>query len=246
MEAQNIYKKLEEDFKSTIVSELIPGIIHNFANPLNGIMGRAQIMSRRIQQLVALIEENHPDVMNHCGELLSRLIRDVEIMNDESERFHRMFEVVGTKFQYLHYPEEVTISLTDFLKTELSFAENYLKFKHQVVKEFTLEDDLPTLRTIPAFLSVCIWAILHNAIRDIEKTQDKKLKISTLREGNRVGLKVYYPFVSNGSLNNENADVGDDCLVPVKDIIKLLQLIGCNTSCRVEDGTQVVEIWFES
>lgn len=243
MEVQDIYNRVTEDFKSTIITELIPGIIHNFANPLNGIIGRAQIMRRRIQQLVNRIEDSCPDALDHCGDLVERLIRDVEIINDESERFHRMFEVVGAKFQYLLHSEEVIVPLSGLLKTELSFAENYLKFKHQVEKELRLDDDLPSVRTVPAFLSICIWAVLRIIMKDIEKTQDRKLKISTIKEGNRIGLRIHYPVVCQGD-GHKSKDYEENCAVSVQDIMKLLQSMGYNASYDVVNGHQILEIWF--
>ena len=41
MDNDGIYRELENDFLSTFMGELMPGVLHNFANPLNGIMGRA-------------------------------------------------------------------------------------------------------------------------------------------------------------------------------------------------------------
>ena len=48
MEKDNKQTLLEKEFLATFLKELMPGILHNFANPLNGIMGRSKLLQRRI------------------------------------------------------------------------------------------------------------------------------------------------------------------------------------------------------
>src|SRR4030042_1427019 len=57
MDRGEIYQALEEEFAATFIKELIPGILHNFANPLNSIMGRSKLLQRRIEEIAKQIEE---------------------------------------------------------------------------------------------------------------------------------------------------------------------------------------------
>ena len=54
MNGTNLYALLEKVFVATFLDELIPGIFHNLANPLNGIMGRSKLMQRRLYLPVLL------------------------------------------------------------------------------------------------------------------------------------------------------------------------------------------------
>jgi len=56
MERGEIYQALEDDFSETFIRELMPGILHNFANPLNGIMGRARLLQKRMEDLLQKID----------------------------------------------------------------------------------------------------------------------------------------------------------------------------------------------
>ena len=53
---KNLYTHLEKKFVETFLDELLPGIFHNFANPLNGIMGRSKLMQRRLDDFVKKLE----------------------------------------------------------------------------------------------------------------------------------------------------------------------------------------------
>ena len=76
MEERNICQSLEDDFTSTFIRELIPGVLHNFANPLNGIMGRSKLLQRRIDDTVKKINEKYPEAASELEEAKnSRSIR---------------------------------------------------------------------------------------------------------------------------------------------------------------------------
>ena len=56
MNEKDLIHILEKKFVATFLDELLPGIFHNFANPLNGIMGRSKLMQRRLDDFVKKIE----------------------------------------------------------------------------------------------------------------------------------------------------------------------------------------------
>ena len=56
MDKGEIYRALEDDFAATFIEELIPGILHNFANPLNSILGRSKLLQRRIEENIRKME----------------------------------------------------------------------------------------------------------------------------------------------------------------------------------------------
>ena len=88
---------LENVFESTFVDELIPGILHNFANPLNGIMGRAQILQRRLNETIAKMGVQYPEAANAFADMHKKLVTDVGSICQESDRFYNMFQDVSGK-----------------------------------------------------------------------------------------------------------------------------------------------------
>ena len=101
MDKGEIYRALEEEFAATFIKELIPGILHNFANPLNGIMGRSKLLQRRIDENVRKIEELYPEAAAGMMEELHRVKNDIRAVSQESDFFFEMFRDVAGKFYAL-------------------------------------------------------------------------------------------------------------------------------------------------
>ncbi|MGZ3649031.1 MAG: hypothetical protein ACXU9G_08395, partial [Syntrophales bacterium] len=79
-EIQNV---LEKAFHGTFAEELVPGIVHNFANPLNGIMGRSRLLQRKLTDIIkkADIEEDASYQEDN-----KKLVRDVDSIAREADR----------------------------------------------------------------------------------------------------------------------------------------------------------------
>ena len=101
MENGEIYQALEDDFSSTFIRELLPGILHNFANPLNGIMGRSKLLQRRMDDTVKKINEQYPEVAAALQDEIQRIKNDIRSVNRESESFFEMFRDATAKFYAL-------------------------------------------------------------------------------------------------------------------------------------------------
>ena len=98
MDKGEIYRALEQDFTATFIKELMPGILHNFANPLNGIMGRSKLMQRRVEETIKKMEEKYPDAAAGMIDELQRVRTDIRSISQESECFFEMFRDVAGKF----------------------------------------------------------------------------------------------------------------------------------------------------
>jgi len=192
MDKHNHYRALEAAFVSTFLEELIPGIIHNFANPLNGIMGRGQIMRRRFDQLAARFEQSSPQSTLEQMEIFKKLSADINEINSECDRFYNMFQDVSWKFYSLSNHDSGKFSLYQLLATELRFAEYYLNFKHQVKKEIQLEESIPPVSGDYANCALSIWALLRQAMLDMNGLWNKTLLIKTIRKKHSV--KVYFEY----------------------------------------------------
>ena len=136
MEISEIIHALEKDFEATFIKELIPGILHNFANPLNGIMGRAKLLQRRIEENQKKIEEMYPDVAAGMIEEMQRIKSDIRAINRESEYFFDIFRDVAGKFYAIAAKNEDRINISQLLAAEMRFADFYLDFKHEIKKMF--------------------------------------------------------------------------------------------------------------
>jgi len=98
MDRGEIYRTLEKEFAATFIKELIPGILHNFANPLNSIMGRSKLLLRRFEESAKKMEEMHPEAAAEMKEDLQRIRTEIRAVNQESELFFDLFRDVTGKF----------------------------------------------------------------------------------------------------------------------------------------------------
>ncbi|MFA5183096.1 MAG: hypothetical protein WC405_17400 [Syntrophales bacterium] len=172
------FRDLEQAFIATFQHELIPGILHNFANPLNGIMGRAQILKKRIEDNLKKIHDQYPQVALEFSEMHKKILADVTSITIESDRFYNMFHDVSGKFYTLGQKREELISISRLIESELRFADYYLDFKHEVNKEITIDDSLPDIKGIYSHLSIALWMLFRHAMKRMKGGQDNRLCLS--------------------------------------------------------------------
>jgi hypothetical protein len=89
MDKAAIYQELDGEFLATFMGELMPGVLHNFANPLNGIMGRAKLLQRRLEDSIKKMEARFPGFAQDFG--AEKIIKDVHTISGESDRFLILF-----------------------------------------------------------------------------------------------------------------------------------------------------------
>ena len=208
MDRQDGYRALESLFTATFISELIPGIIHNFANPLNGIMGRGQIMRRRFDQLMEKLRQTCPQAVLGHQDLFDKLSRDIEEVNNESDRCCQMFQDVSGKFYSLSTHDWGKFSLHQLITMELRFADYYLNFKHQIKKDVRLDDGIPPVSGHFAHCSLIVWAIMRQAMHDMLASPERTLTIRTIREEEGALISLEYPAAESPG-GNTGATVAD-------------------------------------
>jgi signal transduction histidine kinase len=192
MDKSDIYRVLEEDFEATFIRELIPGILHNFANPLNGIMGRSKLLQRRTEESLKKMEEQYPDAAAGMMEELQKIRNDIRSINQESELFFDMFRDVAGKFYALATKTDDTINLTQLIAAEMRFANFYLDFKHEIRKTINLDNDIPDFKGNTAELSVALWKIIRFAMSGATASRQKEFKITTENDNKYVSVFIRY------------------------------------------------------
>jgi len=253
METEALFQKLEQAFEETFVEELIPGILHNFANPLNGIMGRAQILQRRLNDTIKKIEDQYPETAAAFSEPHKKLVSDVVSICQESDRFFNMFQDVSGKFYAIGSAAPERINLSDLLAAELRFADYYLDFKHELTKELDLKEGLPEIHGIPTYYSLCFWSLFRNAITRMKGASEKTLFISTSEEDACVVVRMRYAGPPLDDADQEMIDrVGfdDDPEIADADLevsslylsLYLLRRLGARVDLREQGGYHEIEI----
>lgn len=190
MTGTNLYELLKEAFVATFLDELIPGIFHNLANPLNGIMGRSKLMQRRMAQFVGKLEKRYPDIENEMGADYKKLTSDIDAINTESERFYDMFRVSTAKFYAIDALGAEKLNLSALLDAEMAFADFYLEFKHNISKEVHLDRTVPDISGITAYHSLALWMLIRQAMMNIKDLSTEAFSLSTSHDHQWVVLKI--------------------------------------------------------
>ncbi|MFH1081614.1 MAG: hypothetical protein V1766_15370 [Pseudomonadota bacterium] len=179
MNEKDVYRYLEETFVATFLDELIPGIFHNFANPLNGIMGRSKLMQRRLIDFIEKIMLHNPDIQKEMDESGKKLISDINAIAHESEKFYDLFRVSTGKFHAIGAYNMDRLNLSSLIETEMGFADFYLDFKHNVKKDVRLDHEMPDISGIAAFYSMALWTLIRQSIKNIHDANDQTFMIAT-------------------------------------------------------------------
>jgi signal transduction histidine kinase len=184
-ESMKCFRELEREFESTLTGELIPGFLHNFANPLNGIMGRSKLLQRKLEISISG-NSGQPDP----GELYSKIIRDVDLLSRDTDRLSGLLQNVAEKFNAISRTNPQPVNLSEIIAIEIEFFDFYLDFKHNIRKKINLNPDIPEVMGIPADYSLSLWALLRNAMLNLKNCEPKELHISTGYEAGHVQIQL--------------------------------------------------------
>lgn len=209
MNREESYRVLEEEFVSTFIRDLIPGILHNFANPLNSIMGRAKLLQRRFEEFIMGMTDANPEVADKMKEDFQRIKTEIRAISNESEIFFDLFKSLSGKFYMLDSKSESRINLSQLLMDEMRFFFFYLDFKHEIKKSVKLNYDVPSFKGNSAELSLAFWKLIRFAMSRSLASILKEFHIETQYDNKHVSVLI--------------RDSGG--VLPVKDIEGLLKQV---------------------
>ncbi|MGO9137367.1 MAG: hypothetical protein ACLP9S_01435 [Syntrophales bacterium] len=184
---QEMHGVLEKAFQDTFTEELVPGIVHNFANPLNGIMGRSRLLQRKLMDIM-----KSPDVEKDISyqENNKKLVRDVDSIAREADRLSGLLQTVMGKFCAISDRTVQKVNLSEIIEMEMKFFDFYLDFKHSVKKTLQLDRELPEVRGAPADYSLAFSTLIRYATGAMKDSALKELHISTQLENGQIRVKI--------------------------------------------------------
>ncbi len=135
------FKGLEQEFESTF-GDLIPGIIHDFASPLNGILGRSELLGRRAGKTLERAMGNGSRADGDFLEDCKKIHGDAGLLAKEADRLFDLFNSVAEKFRMLKDRSVQEINLSDLVESEAQFQWFYPGIKYDIKKELILDRDI--------------------------------------------------------------------------------------------------------
>ena len=174
---------------NSYLMEIIPGILHNFANPLNGILCRSELLQRRAERLKLIInnaDNIDPEILENC----KKIIYDAGLIAKESDRFFSMFNDVTGKFQRLNDTDSQRINLSELVEAEMKFFQFYRNVKHNIKKKLILDREMPEITGVKADYSIFLSAIIRHSVNSMKDSELKELVVSTGHNDSHVYVKI--------------------------------------------------------
>jgi len=190
MERADCFNILKEQFLATMYDELMPGILHNFANPLNGIMGRSKLLQRRLDDHVRKVRERYPDAASAFKEDYEKILKDVASISRESDKFSELFWDVARKFQGIAEERPEKINLSQLLMSEMRFSDFFLCFKHEVKKKLEFKEDVPDITGPLADYSLGFFALIRRAMTAMKSSPEKEFSLSIDNDQQKVFVYI--------------------------------------------------------
>ena len=182
-----IHSVLEKAFQDTFIEELVPGIVHNFANPLNGIMGRSRLLQIKLMDIMKRADGEKDTSYQENNK---KLVRDVDSIAHEADRLSGLLQTVMGKFCAIGDRTAQKVNLSELIELEMSFFDFYLEFKHSVKKTLRLDRELPEVRGAPADYSLAFSTMIRYATVAMRDSIPKELYISTQLENGQRCVKI--------------------------------------------------------
>lgn len=240
MDREKIYRQLEDEFASTFLGELIPGMLHNFANPLNGIMGRSRLLQQRLEDCIENMKKAYPETYVAMEGAMRKLASDADLIIGETERFYEMFRNVSRKFFAISSKSEQMVDFARLVEEEIQFADCYLDFKHHVNRKVLMQPGIPAVSGVPAHLSLGFSSLLRYAMIRMSKGTDRELRVAADWDGRFVRLSLQFTDKGLPDRSETRSEGrGDDLLVLC---LRLFEEYGAHCRAGSEGGQASVEV----
>ncbi|RZB34930.1 MAG: hypothetical protein SRB1_00698 [Desulfobacteraceae bacterium Eth-SRB1] len=168
--------------------ELIPWILHNFANPLNGILGRSELLQVRAERQLIINNGNKIDaeILEGC----KKIIYDSDLIAKEADRLFSLFNVVSEKFQRLSNTALQRINLSELVEAEMKFLQFYRDVKYNIKKKLILDREIPEISGVKADYSISLSTIIRHSVSSMKNSKLKNLIVSTGHDDSHVYVKI--------------------------------------------------------
>jgi hypothetical protein len=123
------------------IGSMVPGIIHNLATPLSGVLGATQLLEKRTASFEEVL--NKSESLDESDQLalqeqLERHRTNVEILARNAQHLADILQVLVQRINRGSHNGQAMHSLSDLVQQELKFLDANLIFKHKVRKNVSL------------------------------------------------------------------------------------------------------------
>ncbi len=154
---EQLYKnEYFKEYNLSLIGQLASGIAHNLNTPLSIIQGNAELLSLR-----------YPDL-----EETRMILRQTEHMGRQIANLIKKGKNELTR-------EQEELDLNQLITDEIEFARANLYFKHYITTRLDLTPDLPLIYGVYYDFSVCLSALIQNAVDAMFERDERTLTVRT-------------------------------------------------------------------
>jgi signal transduction histidine kinase len=205
----NGYQQNFQTLDMAFLGSLVPGLIHNMATPLSGVLGATQLLERRASSLEELLRAN--DHLNEAerAELdkqFERTRTNVDILARNAKHLADILQIIVQRITRGNAGAEEYYSLSELVQNELRFLEANLNFKHKVKKQVTLGVTLPTAKYVYGHVASALDEFVINTMSQHDLRRGiMEMDFSTEADATHVSVVVEARFVP---LSDEAPEAG--------------------------------------
>ena len=150
-EAQDSNPTKSTDFDSlelAFLGSLLPGIVHNLATPLSGVIGATQLLEMRVGEQERLLNELERGASQSAEALKvqhQKSCSNLDIMSRNARHLTELLQVIIRRFHRCSQDTATPLSLFELVSNELQFMDANLTYKHKTRKKFDLANDTYTV-----------------------------------------------------------------------------------------------------
>jgi hypothetical protein len=148
-----------QDLELSFLGSMVPGIIHNMATPLSGVLGATQLLEKRAATISEILEGGGDMGEAQRTELMKQLDRNRANVDILARNARHLADILQALVQRIHRGSSGVReyhSLNELLQNELRFLDANLNFKHKVKKQLSLGAEVRTAKYLYGHVAAAI------------------------------------------------------------------------------------------
>jgi len=186
-EASKIESELGRMYRFAAMGELFHGIAHNLNTPLSAVMARAEMLVERLEGLGEGKEKREGSFESK----LDKSIRDAGVIVANATKLSGIIRNMMQKGLQEHEETPQMLNLSHLLKEELQFLEADMKFKHELKKNYSLDESVPYIEGIYFHFSQIFANVIKNVMESINRSEVKELTITNKHDEDNIYIEIH-------------------------------------------------------
>ena len=156
-----------QDLELSFLGSMVPGIIHNMATPLSGVLGATQLLEKRAATISEIVSDSQGMGEAERAELLKQLDRNranVDILSRNARHLADILQALVQRINRGSSSLKEYHSLNELLQNELLFLDANLNFKHKVRKQFSLGAEVRTAKYVYGHVAAAIDEFVSSSL----------------------------------------------------------------------------------